>query len=370
MTKILVKMPNWVGDCIMATPALAMMRAALPGSTIDLLCRPSVAGILQDNPHKSKVIALDDRKLTPGDMKDLRSAQYDAIALMTNSLGSAWLGFRIGAKRRIGFNREGRGLLLTTKIPFKPLEWQSPTPQPLSRRSIKGQLLDGLPRHMVEYYLRIGSATVKAIDPGAGNGQPQSDFKLVLPLNREAESKVAAMMREAGIMGKSLIGINPGAAHGPAKRWSPERLGHLVDGLEREGWAFVSTAAPNESHLNDRVQAVTKVPIHRLGEKTSLRELPALISRLNVLVTNDSGAMHVAAARQVPTVAIFGPTDWPSTCPWQALTEPVYHRVPCAPCFLEECPIDHPCMDGVQPYDVAAAVVKMLHQSGRWQAER
>ncbi len=368
MTKILVKMPNWVGDCIMATPALALMRAALPGATIDLLCRPSVAGILQDNPHKSQVIAANDRKLSGDEMSDLKAAGYDAIALMTNSLGSAWLGFRIGAKKRIGFNREGRGLLLTTRLPFKPLEWQSPTPKPLSRRSIKGEPVAGLPRHMVEYYLAIARATVAAIDPTVQRNGFNVDYKLVLPLNREAETKVASMLRDYGIMGKTLIGINPGAAHGPAKRWSPERLGHLVDGLQRKDWAFVSTAAPNESHLNDRVQAVTKVSIHRLGEKATLRELPALISRLSVLVTNDSGAMHVAAARRVPTVAIFGPTDWPSTRPWEAPTQLVHRPVPCSPCFLEECPIDHPCMDGVQSYDVAEAVMNLVHQSGRWQA--
>jgi len=352
----------------MATPAIALLRTAFPDAVIDALCRPSVAGILQDNPDLSNVIAAHDKKLTPEIMKQLRTPGYDAMALMTNSLGTAWLAFRLGIKKRIGFNREGRGLMLTHRIPFDPLEWASPTPRPLSRRSIKGTPRPNLPRHMVEYYLRIARTTAGALDPSILNTLPKMDFKLVLPLNRGAEEKVAAMLRSEGIMGKTLIGVNPGAAHGPAKRWAPERLGHMIDGLDRKDWVFVSTASPGEKELNDRVQAVTTVPLYRLGEQTSLRELPALISRLSVLVTNDSGAMHVAAARQVPTVAIFGPTDWPSTCPWEAPSILVRNPVPCSPCFLEKCPIDHPCMDGIESFAVASAVLESLHKSDRWRA--
>lgn len=360
-------MPNWVGDCLMATPALRLMRAAFPDAEIDALCRPSVAGILQDNPDLTRVIAAKDKELPPHVRTELRSARYDAAALMTNSLGSAWFAFRLGIPQRIGFNREARGLLLTRRLPFEPLRWQSPTPAPLSRRSIKGQPKPGLPRHMVEYYLEIARATITTLAGEAALGAVAlPDYRMVLPLDREAEMKIAGLLRDAGIMRKTLIGINPGAAHGPAKRWSPARLGHLVDGLQRPDWAFVSTAAPNEKHLNDEVQAQTKVPIHRLGEQATLRELPALISRLALLVTNDSGAMHVAAARQVPTIAIFGPTDWPSTRPWEAPTTLIQHPVPCSPCFLEKCPINHPCMDGVEAYAVAKALLERLHQSDKW----
>lgn len=366
MTRILVKMPNWVGDCVMATPAIGLLRAALPDITIDLLCRPTVAGIVQDNPHIATVHVAHDKEMPQAIRAQIKAMDYDAVALMTNSLGSAWLAFRLGIPRRIGFNREGRGILLTHKLNYKPLEWTSPTPRPLSRRSIKGEPIPGLPRHMVEYYLEIASATIGAIAAEQTKNLPPADFRLNLPLNPNAERKIAGMLRDAGIMGKTLIGINPGAAHGPAKRWPPARLGHLVDGLQRPDWEFVSTAGPGESQLNDEVQKSTAVSIHRLGENTTLRELPALISRLAVLITNDSGAMHIAAARQVPTVPIFGPTDFASTCPWEAPAAPVRHRVPCSPCFLEECPINHPCMQGVETFDVAEAVITMLSQTNRW----
>ncbi len=370
MTRILVKMPNWVGDCVMATPALALIHAAIPGVVIDVLCRPSVAGILQDNPHITDVISAVDKKMPMEIIAQIRSMKYDAIALMTNSLGSAWLAFRLGIPRRVGFNREGRGMLLTHKIPYLPLKWKSPTPQPLSRRSIKGIPQPGMPRHMVEYYLDIARATIAAIDPEKAGVESHTNYKLVLPLSHEAERKVATLLRETKIMGKVLIGINPGAAHGPAKRWPPVRLGHVVDGLHRPDWAFVSTAAPNEKPLNDEVQAATPVPIHRLGEKVSLRELPALISRLAVLVTNDSGPMHIAAARQVPTIAIFGPTDYPATRPWEAPHLLINHPVPCSPCFLESCPIHHPCMREIDGFDVSEAVLKLVNQSGKWTAFR
>jgi heptosyltransferase-2 len=365
VTRILVKMPNWVGDCVMATPALALIKTALPGAELDLLVRPSVAGILEDNPHKSRIIAANDRELPADILAQLKSANYDAIALMTNSLGSAWLARKLSIPRRIGFNREGRGLLLTHKIPFRPLQWQSPTPAPLSRRSIKGTPAPPPPRHMVAYYLEIARATIAAL---GGSPQPPAgmDYHMVLPLHRAAEEKVARLLREHEIQGKVLIGINPGAAHGPAKRWSPEQLGHAVEILSRPDWAIISTAAPGESQLNDAVEATAGVPFHRLGQQVTLRELPALISRFAVLITNDSGPMHIAAARQVPTVAIFGPTDPPSTHPWEAPHQLMRHYVPCSPCFLEECPIDHRCMREISPFDVAAAALASLSNSTRW----
>src|SRR5690606_28346350 len=120
---------------------------------------------------------------------------------------------------------------------------------------------------------------------------------------------------------------------------------------------------PGEVELNDALQAATSTPIVRLGEKVNLRELPALISRLSVLVTNDSGPMHIAAARSVPTVAIFGPTDPPSTHPWGAQYKLLQNRPACSPCFLEQCPIDHRCMTFIPGFDVAEAVLETLSQN-------
>lgn len=366
MTRILVKMPNWVGDCVMATPAMTLIKTALPGVKIDALIRPGLAGLILDNPQFDKVIAAHDKKMPPEVVAEIRATKYDAVALLTNSIRSAWMAYRFGIPRRIGFNREGRGILLTDKLHYDALHWVTPAPKPLSRRSIKGTPVPGLPRHMVEYYLEIARATVNAIDPDAMKSSPTFDPKMVLPLNRDSEKKVAGILRDAGIIDKTLIGINPGAAQGSAKRWPPERMGHLVDGLQRADWAFVSTAGPAEKHLNDEVQAVTKVKIHRLGEQMTLRDLPALMSRLAILVTNDSGGMHVAAARQVPCVGVVGSTDWPNTHPWECPKILVQHPVPCSPCFLESCPIDHPCMMNLQPYAVAEATLQLMNQTGTW----
>lgn len=367
MTRILVKMPNWVGDCVMATPALALLKSALPHAQIDLLVRPSVAGILEDNPHKAQLIVANDREMPPEVLAGLKEAGYAAVVLLTNSLRSAWMAARIGAKIRVGFNREGRGLLLTHKIPFQPLEWQTPTEAPLSRRSIKGIPKPGWPRHMVEYYLELARTTITALEP-SHSLDSGLDFHLALPLQRSSEEKIARLLRENAIQKNVLIGINPGAAHGPAKRWPPELLGRAIEMLNRPDWAFVSTAGPGERELNDAVEDVAGFPLHRLGEVTTLRELPALISRLGVLITNDSGPMHIAAARNVPTVAIFGPTDPPSTYPWQAPHTIVRNPVPCSPCFLETCPIHHPCMRGISSFQVAEATLSLLQKSGRWTA--
>ncbi len=368
VTRILVKMPNWVGDCVMATPALALIKTAIPHAEIHLLARPSVAGILQDNPHTSQVIIANDRDIPAHILNQIKSTDYAAITLLTNSLRSAWLARQLRIKRRIGFNREGRGLLLTHKLPYNPHEWQTPTPKPLSRKSIKPTtkpLPPGQPRHMVEYYLKLARATVEALN-GDLNRAANMDFSMNLPLSRNAEEKVARLLRDAGIQGKTLIGINPGAAAGPAKRWPPQHLGRTIEILGRPDWAFISTASPAERHLNDAVQQVTEYPIHTLGEQVTLRELPALISRFSLLISNDSGPMHIAAARNVPTIAIFGPTDPPSTHPWQAPHTVIYKNVQCSPCFLGECPIDHRCMKNISNFEIAEAALNSLFHSSRW----
>lgn len=361
-------MPNWVGDCVMATPAIALIKTAIPDAEIHLLARPSVAGILQDTPHASKIIVANDRDIPADIFQQLKSTNYAAITILTNSLRSSWLARQLRIKRRIGFNREGRGILLTHKLPYHPHEWQTPTPKPLSRKSIKPAskpIPPGQPRHMVEYYLKLARATVEALN-GDMTRASKMDFAMHLPLSRTAEEKVARLLREAGIQGKILIGVNPGAAAGPAKRWPPEHLGRAIEILGRPDWAFVSTASPAERHLNAAVQEVTEYPIHTLGELVTLRELPALISRFSVLISNDSGPMHIAAARNIPTIAIFGPTDPPSTHPWQASHKTIYKKVECSPCFLADCPIDHRCMKNISSFEVAEAVLDSLFHSSRW----
>lgn len=361
-------MPNWVGDCVMATPAIKLLRAGFPGAHIAALCRPSLAGILQTNPDLNEIIPLDERKLSPADSARIRAQKFDICILLTNSLRAAWVAWKLGCKKRIGFARNYRSFLLTHPVPFDITEWQSSTPKPLSKKSHTKPPQPGFPRHMVMYYLRLAETALKAFDPGVNITELDLDYSLQLPLAPEAKQDIKNLLAKHNLQNKVLIGINPGAAHGAAKRWPPERLSHLIEGLNRPDWAFVSTASKFESHLNDEIQKDCNVPLYRLGEETSLAQLPALIDKLAILVTNDSGPMHIAAARKIPIIAFFGPTDSASTSPWQSIHLICEHPVPCSPCFLRECPIDHPCMKNIENYSVAESLLKLLRQSGAWKA--
>lgn len=361
--RILVKAPNWVGDCVMATPALALMRKCLPEAVIDVLARPSVAAVFRCNPDINTLLDIDERAMPAEARAVIRENRYDAVAIMPNSLGSAWLVFRLWIGKRIGFARGGRGLLLTHPLHYDPYEWQTCTPEPLSRRGIRPRGADTqrAPGHMVEYYLRIAEATLTALGHSRRPDPHDEPGPLVLNVHSDAAAQVDRLLGGHGLAGKTLIGINPGAAYGAAKRWPVDRLGETAGRLaELHGAAIVSTASIKETELNDQVAAASRAAVHRLGEQLDLQGLIALVDRLALLVTNDSGAMHIAAARSVPTLAVFGPTDWNVTRPWDSNAQVMRCSPACAPCFLRDCPIDHRCMTAVGVDDVVRACGHML----------
>lgn len=363
MTSILVKMPNWVGDCVMATPAIAHLRRLFPDAQIDGLARPGILGIIEDNPDLNEAIAGDDRKLPREIFEKLRSADYDAILLMPNSFGSAWFAMNLGIPRRIGFSKGGRGMLLTHRIKYDAIEWQTPTPEPIGGKAIKPRATtdDSLPRHMVHYYLRIAETAAAALGRKESELDLNAELPLVLPVSKSSKEACRQLFEQHDIQSKLLVGINPGAAYGGAKRWPPQSLGAVAESLaQSHGAAIISTASKGESALTDEVQQHMKTPILRLGEELDLRGLVALVDRLSLLVTNDSGAMHVAAARKTPTIALFGPTDWNVTYPWSDRAELLRSSPPCAPCFLRECPIDHRCMTHISPEMVVKAATRIL----------
>lgn len=354
--RILVKAPNWVGDCVMSTPAIRCLRATFPQSAIDVLARPSVAGVLLDNPDITEVVAADERRMERATLLELQSRRYDAVALMPNSLGAAWNAWMLRIPHRVGFSRNGRGMLLTTRIPFAAGEWQTTTPQAISRKSLGSSVTT--PSHMVEYYLRVAEATAASLGTAPMRA---GRLELVLPVNAQAAAAVSDLLERTSLSGQLLVGINPGAAYGDAKRWPLDQLATAAAAISRQsGAAIVSTAGPKERELNEQVAATAGVPIHCLGQELDLRGLVALVDRLALLITNDSGAMHISAARHTPTLAVFGPTDWNVTYPYDSNSRVVRESPPCAPCFLRECPIDHRCMTRVTADRVVAAATNML----------
>jgi heptosyltransferase-2 len=175
--------------------------------------------------------------------------------------------------------------------------------------------------------------------------------------------------RGAALLGPAeagWIGLNPGAFYGGAKRWLPDRYAEVGDALyARTGAQIALVGGPVERTLCEAIAFRLRAPSRVLAGRTTLEELLGVLSGLRLLVTNDSGPMHLAAALAVPLVAVFGPTDWRETAPWGARHRLVREAVECSPCGLRECPIDHRCMTRVAAERVAAEAVALLHETER-----
>ncbi|MBN1141037.1 MAG: lipopolysaccharide heptosyltransferase II [Deltaproteobacteria bacterium] len=316
--KILVRLPNWIGDAVMSTPALGAVRAFFPQAEITVAAPPAVAELFRSHPYCDRIVVLGQGSAFPGlarwwaAAQALRRQRFDLAILFQNAISAAFLATLARCRRRIGYVTDGRGFLLTHR---------APTPD-------RGRRL-----HQVHYYLEM----LKHF--GIGDGKP------ILKLECTAEEREWARNR----LGQGQwIAINPGAAYGEAKRWFPERFAQVADGLAREfGCGILLTGGPGEIRIGSDIEAAMESrPLNLIGQ-TTVRQLMALLSQSSLMITNDSGPMHIAAAFGVPLVAIFGPTDHLTTSPWTDRAEIIREDFPCAPCLKRKCPIDHRCMKAV-----------------------
>lgn len=328
--RLIVRAPNWLGDAVMALPALGAVRRAFPASTLILAAPGSVAPLFEEGTAAApdEVLTID-RDREPA---QLRAARGDALLLLTNSFGSAWVGRRSGIAERWGFRASGRSPLLTRAVP-RP----------------KGTL------HQVEYYL----ALVRALGieaPVAGHATPS------LQPSPAARAKGDALLASAGLQSSAtIVGFAPGAAYGQAKRWPPGRVAQVIAALSRDGVTAVLVGARADRDTARAIESAIP-PGTRMVDligRTSLRELVGVIARCAAFVSNDSGAMHVAAAVGVPLTAIFGPTDERVTAPAGA-SDVILRDVFCRPCMLRDCPIDHRCMKRIDVDSVLHSVTAHL----------
>lgn len=323
---ILVVLPNWVGDVVMATPMLTALRRRFPQSHVVLLARPYVADLLDGADWMDEVLFWPGGKTKTTRREgfarlacELRRRRIDVAVLLANSFRSALLASLAGARQRVGYDRDGRGLLLTDRL--------------------VAQRLDGdfVPISLVRYYNAIGAFL----------GCREFPDVLTLPSGAEDDRRFAEICRQYGIDSKRpLVVVNPGAAYGQAKCWLPARFAELSDRLvDTQAAQVVVTCGPGETSIARRIEANLQREATVLAdEPLSLRELMALIRRCDLLVTNDSGPRHIAAAYGVPVVSIFGPTDprWSET--GYSLERKVIADVDCAHCMKRVCPTDHRCM--------------------------
>jgi len=371
--KLLIKSPNWIGDSVMATPAVMYLRRAFPEAEIAMISRRSTAGVWDGHPGIDRLIVGDDRTAARELREVVRSHRFEAAVLFPNSFRSAWFMWRCGIPRRFGYARGARSWLLTDIVVYRPQEWQTPTPQPVSKKSLRESksLPREQPRHMVEYYLELASYVARQL--GSDIAPPVVTREsalppLVLPVQSQALEVVEKLITEEGVTSIPLIAIHPGAAYGNAKRWPLDRLAVAADRLADElGAAIVVTAGPSEAELCAELVRMLRARVLNWGPRLNIPQLVALLSRSTLFIGNDSGVTHLAAAVGCPTIAVFGPMDWNVTCPWSANAVVVRRSPPCAPCFLRECPLNHECMTAVTPDDVIAAARTLL---SRQQGER
>jgi heptosyltransferase II len=336
--RLVVRPPNWLGDAVMALPAIAAVRRHFSASHLTIAAVPAVAALFREETDAAPDRVLDLPVQTRPAVALLEGEGFDAGILFPNSFRSAWQLWRAGIPARWGISRSARGILLT-------------------RRSARRRRPHG--RHQADYYRDLVAGFDIPVDPYL---LPRLSARI------PSSQRAAALLGQQGIVpGTRLVGLAPGAAYGQAKQWPPERVAELASRLIRDHAVICvlvgashdrPAARAIESWIHEHAPDTSGGLVNFTG-RTSLGALIGLIERMDVFVSNDSGAMHVAAALGRPVVAVFGPTDERATRPLGdhvVLTAPVF----CRPCMLRDCPIDHRCMKRIAVDDVFEAVSERL----------
>ncbi|HSW49849.1 MAG TPA: lipopolysaccharide heptosyltransferase II [Bryobacteraceae bacterium] len=341
-SRILVRATNWLGDAVMSLPALRCLRDRFPHAHIAVQAMPWVADLYAREKFQDEIILYEARRGASDwrgkwrAARRLRAGRFDCAILLTNSFDSALILWLAGIPKRIGYDRDGRGLLLTDRV-------RPPAP---------GET----PRHERYYYLELLRRA------GILEALPEINE---IRLDAAGEARAAGEKRcaELGLAGP-VIGVSPGAAYGGAKRWLPERFAEAAAQVAAAVNGSVAVfGSKGERPVAELVMEGLRARGCAAGNfagDTALREYIDLAAACRLFLTNDSGAMHVAAALGVPTVAVFGSTDDVGTGPVSSRARVVREPVDCSPCLLRECPIDHRCMTRVPAERVAAKALELL----------
>ncbi|WP_299980341.1 lipopolysaccharide heptosyltransferase II [Desulfobacula sp.] len=340
--KIMIRAANWVGDAIMTTPVIRAVRKNFPKATITVLAKPWVIPVYKNNPYVDKIMVYDSNNRhkkgfgTIKLAKDLREYQFDLAVLMQNAFEAGLLSFLAGIKERVGYNTDARGLLLNRSIKLDPA------------------LKKG---HLIDYYIGILKGA-SLVDDGR---------KLDLFLcESDREFANHFLEQEEFDSSKPVIGINPGATGGTAKRWFPERYAELCKKLARKFKVKILIfGGPQDNELGEYIAGLSKDSCINIAGTTSLGQAFALIEKCSLFVTNDSGLMHAAAALNINQAAVIGSTDYVATAPSNENSIMVRVPVPCSPCKKDVCPTDHECMDKIS-VDMVMETCKSLLKND-WQ---
>lgn len=339
---VLVAAPNWIGDAVLALPAIARVRELFPASRITISGLPHICELFRESPYVNDIRIYSGSLLST--VSDIKKCGFDLAILFPNSFRTALIVYLANIPLRCGYSRDGRGVLLN--IPVKV--------------DVKTKRLS-----QIEYYQNIVSSMVD----GLGRSAKSGDFsvrstKEWLYLSKDELNHGKEILLNNNIPVDSLIiGINPGAAYGSAKRWYPERYALISRTLvNKYGAKVIIFGSQQEMDIAAEIVNLSQVPVISMAGKTSIRELMSMIKQCSIFVTNDSGPMHIAAALNIPITAIFGSTDPEKTGPMGNNHIVIKKDVDCSPCFKRKCPTDLKCMDLITVDDVLKGVERIIEK--------
>jgi heptosyltransferase-2 len=322
MRRVLIRLPNWLGDALMARPLLLGLRASLPAANIAAVGPEPLLELLAGDGAWDEAHAW---PLRPGALAALRSPRAEAALVLAPSFSSAWFAFRTGAERRVGFANEGRSFLLTRAL----------------RRGARGD------RHLSREFAELGISLGIA---------PRSPLP-ALPVSDAAREEAKGLLDLPP--GTPYALLAPGATFGPAKRWPSERFAEAGRRMARQGWKLFACGGAGEKEACDQVAAACGAV--SLAGRTRLPVMAALCARARAVVSNDSGMAHLAGAVGAATVAVFGSTSAAWTAPLGAKVAVAQRPPVCAPCFARTCRIGYRCLEAVTVDDVFAALGRAGH---------
>jgi heptosyltransferase-2 len=313
--RVFVRLPNWLGDALMARPLLHAVRAGWPAAHVSMGAPAALVALLASDRVADEALPWP----VPG---GARIAQSDVALVLPPSFSSAWHAWRSGARRRVGFADDGRSWLLTDPV----------------RRPARGT------RHLSEEYLQLGAAAGLA-------GRPPLPALTVAPA---ADEEAGTLLREAGVIGRPFAILAPGAAYGPAKRWDAGRFAALAARFADRGLAVLLCGGAGDREACTAVAAAAPDAVPLAG-RTSLPVMAALCARATGVVSNDSGLAHLAAATGAATIVLFGSTSSAWTAPLGPRVRVLQHAPVCSPCFQRTCRIGTVCFRAIGVDEVAAA---------------
>lgn len=341
--KILVRGTNWIGDAVMSVPALRDLRRIFPDSHITLHTRSWADGLFRDADFIDELVTFDKHRWAIKDVYDnsqfLKDDGFELAILLPNSFEAAITSFLSRIPRRIGYNKDIRGLLLTDPIAVP--EWKNR-------------------RHEVFYYRNLIGEVERRV---LGRETVENDLpNTAINVSDERKSAARDILAAAGVdLSKKIVALGVGSTNSRAKRWPAERYAELADKFVTELDANVILAgSPDEADVAAKVVELSAKPLINLCGKTDLGEAVAVLGVVDLLISNDMGLAHIAPAVGTDTITIFGPTNPETTRPFAQHAEIIRKAVECSPCMLRDCPIDHRCMTQISVEEVFEAAKNKL----------